>query len=147
MKKVSQIMSSKELSHLFQTPKYKSLQAMNRFVLALPFSVRQGILFTYTKNHIMFFVLKHQGFKLEFNYKLTIIKSLLKEYQKTSGELLEIQEIKSFVSNRVQKKVEQEIKKSYGELAKGEFINFAENEEFYAIFERIRECIWKNKEN
>ncbi|CAM2968909.1 hypothetical protein [Helicobacter burdigaliensis] len=147
MKKVSQILSSKELSHLFQTPKYKSLQAMNRFVLALPFSLRQGILFTYTKNHIMFFVLKHQGFKLEFNYKLTIIKSLLKNYQKVSGELLEIQEIKSFVTNKMAKEVKQEVIKTYGELAKGDFVNLAQNEEIYAVFERIREHIWKNKGN
>ena len=93
--------------------------------------------------------MKHPCFKQEFDYKLTIIKQLLKQYQKEKEKLLEIQNLKAFVGHNVYEKsleISQEIPQySYGELSSGDFINLAKNQEIYGIFERIKKLIKSNQ--
>ncbi|OCR05269.1 hypothetical protein BA920_05645 [Helicobacter pullorum] len=148
MKKVSEV-----LSHLFSDPCYEKIylnQQIQHFITMLPLSVRNGIKFFYFKNHTLFFVLKHPCFKQEFDYKLTIIKQLLKQYQKEKEKLLEIQNLKAFVGHNVYEKsleISQEIPQySYGELSSGDFINLAKNQEIYGIFERIKKLIKSNQQ-
>ena len=147
MKKVSEV-----LYHLFSDPCYEKIylnKQIQHFITILPLSVRNGIKFFYFKNHTLFFVLKHPCFKQEFDYKLTIIKQLLKQYQKEKEKLLEIQNLKAFVGHNVYEKsleISQEIPQySYGELSSGDFINLAKNQEIYGIFERIKNLIKINQ--
>ncbi len=148
MEKVSEV-----LSHLFSDPCYEKIylnQQIQHFITMLPLSVRNGIKFFYFKNHTLFFVLKHPCFKQEFDYKLTIIKQLLKQYQKEKEQLLEIQNLKAFVGHNIYEKsleIAQEIPQySYGELSSGDFINLAKNQEIYGIFERIKNLIKSNQQ-
>ncbi|MCI7048044.1 hypothetical protein [Helicobacter sp.] len=142
MKKACEI-----LSHLYNNPLYKKLsqhQQIQHFIVMLPFSLRQGIHFCYSKNSILYFVLKHPCFKQEFDYKLTIIKQLLKQYQKIQNKLLDIKDLKAFVGKSAyQKSLQESTHKvaSYGELSSGEFENLAKNQEIYEIFEEIKKVI------
>ncbi|MDE5602689.1 MAG: hypothetical protein K2I71_02055, partial [Helicobacter sp.] len=122
------------MSHLFNTPSYEKLhhiQQINGFLWTLPKSLRDGVCFCYIKNQVLFFVLKHPCYKQEFDYKLTIIKQLLKQYQQKKQELLEVETIKSFVSNNAYQKSQQgkENLEVYGEIAKGDFENLAKDKE------------------
>ena len=77
--------------HLFSDPGFEKIylnQKIQHFITMLPLSVRNGIKYFYFKNHTLFFVLNHPCFKQEFDYKLTIIKQLLKQYQKEKEKLL-----------------------------------------------------------
>ncbi len=146
MKKASEI-----LSHLWNNPLYQKMhqrQQIQHFVAMLPLSVRQGIHFCYSKNGILFFALKHSCFKQEFDYKLTIIKQLLKDYQKIQKKLLGIMDLKAFVRNSPYQKSLQDSTYEvacYGELSSGEFRNFAKNKEIYEILERIKKAILCNQ--
>ncbi|MDE5591543.1 MAG: hypothetical protein K2I63_01090, partial [Helicobacter sp.] len=86
----------------------------------------------------------HPCYKQEFDYKLTIIKQLLKHYQNNKHELLDITQLKAFVRNNPYIKSLQSNQEStigYGELAKGTFKNLAQDKTIHAIFESIREII------
>ncbi|AWI34116.1 hypothetical protein CDV25_04550 [Helicobacter apodemus] len=145
MKKVSQI-----LSHLFNTPSYQKLhqtQQIKGFLWALPKSLRDGVCFCYIKNQALFFALKHPCYKQEFDYKLTIIKQLLKQYQQSKEELLGVMDIKAFVSNNAYQKFQTQQAENlevYGEIAKGDFENLAKDKEIREIFESIRKAILCN---
>ncbi len=101
----------------------------------------------YQKNDTLFFVLNHPGIKMEFNYKVTLIKSLLnkvKELDKKCAKL-EIKEIKSFVSNKTKLSPPPSLSiPVYHERAKGDFENLAKDEEIKKIIEKIREEIYKS---
>lgn len=144
MKKVSQI-----LSHLLNTPSYQKLhqiQQIKGFLWALPKSLRDGVCFCYIKNQILFFALKHPCYKQEFDYKLTIIKQLLRQYQQSKEQLLEAKDIKVFVSNNAYQKSQKQRENLavYGEIAKGDFENLAKDKEIREIFESIRKAILCN---
>lgn len=150
MKNVSEI-----LSHLFSAPcyyKYREINQVNHFVRLLPLSIKSGIAFGYIQNDILFLALKHPAFKQEFYHKISLIKQLLKTYQKEKSNLLKVREIKYFVTyNAYQKQVqalqESEIQQCYGELSYGNFINYAQDKEIHTIFENIRQAILKNQES
>ena len=116
----------------------------------LPKHLQESILFMYKKNKTLFFVLNHPGIKMEFNYKLTLINSLLnkiKELDKNCNNL-DIKDIKSFVSNKIYTKdLSEDLQESfqtiplYKERSKGEFQNLAKNHEIREILEEIRKEI------
>ena len=98
MKKVNAV-----LDHLLDQPIYAKLRKQECFRLieqALPAPLRRGILFIYVKNRILFFALKHPAFKMEFDYKLSMIKSLLSTLPplKEACGHHEIRDVKAFVS-------------------------------------------------
>jgi len=113
----------------------------------LPKHLSSAILFMYQKNDTLFFVLNHPGIKMEFNYKVTLIKSLLnkvKELDKKCAKL-KIKEIKSFVSNKTKLSPPPSLSiPVYHERAKGDFENLAKDEEIKKIIEKIREEIYKS---
>lgn len=93
------------------------------------------------------FALKHPCYKQEFDYKLTIIKQLLKQYQQSKEELLGVMDIKAFVSNNAYQKSQTQQAENlevYGEIAKGDFKNLAKDKEIREIFESIRKAILCN---
>ncbi len=127
------------------------MNQVHHFIRLLPFSLKSGIAFGYIQNDILFFVLKHPAFKQEFYHKISLVKQLLKTYQKEKSQLCKVQDIKYFVTHNAYHKEqdnlqEQEIKQSYGELSCGNFINYAKDDEIYQIFENIRQIILKNQE-
>jgi hypothetical protein len=98
MKKVHAV-----LDHLLAQPVYAKLRQQECFRLlkkALPAPLQRGILFIYVKNRTLFFALKHPAFKMEFDYKLSMIKSLLSTLPplKEACGGYEIREVKAFVS-------------------------------------------------
>ncbi|MDE5925636.1 MAG: hypothetical protein K2N75_00010 [Helicobacter sp.] len=149
MKNVSEV-----LSHLFSTPcyqKYYEVSQLNQFIRLLPLSIKGGIAFGYIKNDILFLALKHPAFKQEFYHKISLLKQLLKTYQKEKSSLTNVQDIQYFVTynayhKEVELRQENEVAQCYGELARGNFTNYAKDAEIFEIFENIRQAILQNQE-
>lgn len=149
MKNISEV-----LTHLLSSPSFKRFHEIREseyFIQMLPLSLKNGIAFTYTKDKILFITLKHPCFKQEFYHKISLVKQLLKQYQQEKNALLEIKDIKTFVTyNAYQKEVkknqENKIPLTYGELSYGEFENLAKDPQIHALFESIRKHILNNKE-
>lgn len=142
MKKASSIIhhlkSSPSLKYVQKTDCYKKLLAL------LPKNLQNSVRFMYNKNDTLFFVLEHPGYKMEFDYKMSLIKNLLNSLVLIDKECACIQakNIKTFITNQPKiEEIKQESLPIYKERAKGEFINQAKREKLYTIFEEIRECI------
>ena len=77
MKKVNDI-----LTHLRYSPEFKKIntnEKLEKLIHVLPLKLKKGVKFAYIKRQILFFVLKHPVYKMEFEYNKEIIKSLLKK--------------------------------------------------------------------
>lgn len=137
------------LSHIVSLNQFhKIAMQLNvaRFIHHLPLSLKRGVAFSYVRENVLFFALKHPSFKQEFNYKLPLIKSALNTFQKQENRLLEITEIRTFISDKIPQKKEVETHiQTKAELAKGEFINLAKDEDIFNRFEKIRKEILCNK--
>jgi len=141
------------ISHLKKNPSLKTLEQEECFdilIKLLPNSLSNFIKFIYTKNHTLFFVLKHPSAKMEFNYKHNLIKDILKKIESfhPNCKCINLKEIKAFVSNK--KEAKPEIPKDatfiYEERSKGGFINETKDEELHQLFEKIRIEILKNND-
>jgi len=115
---------------------YEKLKSM------LPSHLVSAILFIYKKNQTLYFVLNHPGMKMEFHYKHSLIKTLLNKlkYFDENCKDIEVTEVKSFVSNKIQPKkvTKPPMRREYREKATGTFENKAQNEELKVIFEDIK---------
>ena len=136
MKKVNDI-----LSHLKYSPEFKKIGTTNtldKLTEALPAKLKKGIKFTYIKRQILFFVLTHPVYKMEFEYNKSLIKSLLK-----SANIANVDDIQFFVTNKIEKKEEKIIKEDpfYKERSYGLFENSVSNEKLHKLFEDIRNTI------
>ncbi len=142
MKKVETV-----LSHLLSQPSYAVLRRQKCFQLikkALPGQLQNGILFIYVKDKTLFFALKHPAYKMEFDYKLSLIKNLLTTLpplkEACSGH--EIRQVKSFVSRFAPKRTESsDTIPRYKERSNGKFAVHSENEELKRRFEELKESI------
>ncbi|WP_297813319.1 hypothetical protein [uncultured Helicobacter sp.] len=142
------------MSHLFNTPchqKYYEISQINHFIRMLPLSIKEGIVFGYIKNNILFLVLKHPAFKQEFYHKITLVKQLLKTYQREKSSLLKVQDIKYFVTHNIYHKAVESLQDNartqcYGELSCGNFTNHAKDTKIYEIFENIRQIILNHQD-
>ncbi len=139
------------ISHLKRHPSLKTLEQEACFdilIKLLPNSLSNFIKFIYTKNNILFFVLKHPSAKMEFNYKRNLIKDILKKIENfhPNCKCINLKEIKAFVSNKKEPKIEitKDATFVYKERSKGSFKNETKNEELHELFEKIREEILKN---
>ncbi|MCI5968710.1 hypothetical protein [Helicobacter sp.] len=149
MKNVSEV-----LTHLLSSPNFKRLHEIREsecFIQLLSFSLKSGIAFSFTRDETLFIALKHSCFKQEFYHKIALVKQLLKQYQQEKNALLEIKDIKVFVTydiykKEVEKNQENTIPLTYGELSLGEFENLATNPKIHALFESIRNHILNNQE-
>lgn len=134
MKNVSTI-----LNHLKQHPEFRKIntnQKIQRLIDILPLKLKKGIKFAYVKGEILYFVLTHPVFKLEFEYNKALINSLL-----ISANLANIQDIKFFVTNKREKKQEIQKVEKYKERSHGIFENKIENPKLHNLFEEIRAVI------
>ncbi len=142
--------TSKEIiSHIINKPQNSQIiktECINRLISLLPPHLANAIMFTYIKNRTLFFVLNHPGLKMEFNYKHNLIKSLLNKLKDIDlkCKIIEIDEIKSFVSNKIKPPSPKVSTSIYKERAYGEFQNLATDEKLNKLFEEIREVIKNN---
>ena len=138
------------LDHILAHPTYAKLRQQSCFALikkALPATLQRGILFMYVKDRTLFFAVKHPAFKMEFDYKLSLIKKLLS----TMPPLQEacaahtIEQVKVFVSRfSAEPKPETDTHPRYRERAHPDFAVRAENERLVSIFEAIRTSVAEN---
>ena len=135
MKKINEI-----ISHLKNNPEFKKINTstlIKNFIEVLPLKLKKGVKFAYVKNQILYFVLTHPVYKMEFEYNKADIKSLLKK-----SNIENVQDISFFVTNRIEKK-SSEIKSEplYIERSYGIFENRAKDEKLHKKFEQIRSII------
>ncbi len=142
MKKVDTV-----LTHLLSQPVYAVLKQQKCFRLikkALPATLQRGVLFIYVKNKTLFFALKHPAYKMEFDYKLSIIKNLLTTLppiQEACSEY-EIQHVKTFVSKFAAKPKEAKDTVPYfKERASGDFEIKCKNKALGKEFEALKKTI------
>lgn len=129
------------LSHLKNNPQFRKINTasvIEQFIEVLPLKLKKGIKFAYIKNNILYFVLTHPVYKMEFEYNKADIKSLLKK-----TELKYITEISFFVTNKIEKKSkdQKEYEPFYTERSHGIFENKLEDEKLHLIVEDIRDII------
>ncbi len=142
MKKVETV-----LDHLLSHPTYAVVRRQKCFQLikkALPKRLQDGILFIYVKNKTLFFALKHPAYKMEFDYKLSLIKNLLTTLPpiKDACSAHEIRQVKSFVSKFApERKKGVDSVPRYKERSSGMFAVHAENEDLKKRFEELKETI------
>lgn len=146
MKKASEI-----IHNIVQSPPFKPLKrqiSIQRFIqVSLPLSLRQAILFAYEKEGNLLIALHHPAFLKEFNYRLPLIKSLLRKAQEEGLEGLEgIKDIRVFISRKAL--IEETPPASplrYSEHSQGVFENLALDEDIHRLFEEIRAVILQNR--
>ncbi|SFP06341.1 hypothetical protein [Hydrogenimonas thermophila] len=137
------------LNHLVTNPLYSRLKHQKCFDLikkSLPEPLQKGILFMYVKNDTLFFALKHPAFKMEFDYKLSLIKTLLSSLPplQESCKNYNIKKIKTFVSKfTTQSEVKTDTIPKYKECATGLFEIKAQNDDIKEKFEIIKRQITK----
>jgi hypothetical protein len=136
------------LGHLKNSPSLvhlKKSESYQKFLALLPKSMQHGVRFMYNKNNTLFFVLEHPGLKMEFHYKTTLIKRLLKELIAHDPECacIDAKEIKTFVTNKPPLHAPPELPTGpfYTEPSQAAFQNLATSGELHALFESIRERI------
>ena len=137
MKKVNDI-----LTHLKYNPKFKKIntnEKLDNLIQVLPLKLKKGVKFAYIKRQILFFVLSHPVYKMEFEYNKEIIKSLLKK-----ASIANVEEIRFFVTNKLEKKEPEKVEAPFfTERSYGIFENKVEDEKLYKKFEEIRGIIKK----
>ena len=132
------------IKHLKNNPQFSKINssvAIDKFVKLLPLKLSKGVKFGYVRNNILFFVLTHPVFKMEFEYNKALIKSLLKTYPD-----IQAGDINFFVTNVIEKKEKNNDKKIeyYTERSYGIFDNKVKNPKLKKEFEEIRNIIKKS---
>ncbi len=135
MKKINEI-----LSHIKNCPEFRKInthETIQRFIEILPLKLKKGIKFAYVKRQILYFVLTHPVYKMEFEYNKSLINALLKK-----SHIANIDDIKFFVTNVIDKKeVSKEEKQYYDERSFGIFENNITNKKLHEKVEQIRKII------
>jgi hypothetical protein len=135
MKKVNDI-----LTHLKFNPEFKKLNThttLQKLINTLPLKLKKGVKFAYIKKDILFFVLTHPVYKMEFSHNKDLIWSLLK----TLG-IANISDINFFVTNVMEKKESPlEEKPFFQERSYGIFENFIQDKPLHHKIETIRKLI------
>lgn len=144
--------SQKIIAHITKKPYFHKIgekRCFAKLVSLLPPQLQKAVLFTYVKNRTLFFVLNHPALKMEFNYKMTLIKSLLKKIKDIDENCqnIDVSDIKVFVSNRAPKMTPPPPPPSkfrYRERATGRFYNFATDPKLKTLFSEIKASIKQN---
>ncbi len=135
MKKINEI-----LSHLKNNPEFRKIntqKTIQNFIELLPLKLKKGIKFAYIKRQILYFVLTHPVYKMEFEYNKSLINALLKK-----AHIANIEDLKFFVTNKIeQKKDNKIIVQKYKERSYGIFENSITDEKLYKKIEEIRKII------
>jgi cell division GTPase FtsZ len=139
MKSVTNIISSLQGSSNFS--KLDNLRYFNNIKESIPKKLSENIEFMYIKNRTLFFVFNHPAMKQEFEYKKVAIKKVIDILQSSGKIMLDIDDIKSFVTNRVKEIDSIRTEYRFDEISKGEFENRIKDENIAKILEEIRESI------
>ncbi|RXK08020.1 DUF721 domain-containing protein [Halarcobacter bivalviorum] len=135
MKKINEI-----LSHLKNSPEFRKIntqKTIQDFIELLPATLKKGVKFAYIKADILYFVLTHPVYKMEFEYNKNLINTLLKKYPP-----IEVNELKFFVTNKREKKEERkEEVPFFVERSHGIFTNYITDEKLRVKVEEIRAII------
>ena len=135
MKKVNEI-----LTHLKYNPEFKKIntnEKLDNLIQVLPLKLKKGVKFAYIKKQILFFVLTHPVYKMEFEYNKDFIKSLLKK-----ASIANVEDIRFFVTNKLEKReIEKVEEPSFSERSYGIFENKVEDIKLHNKFEEIRNII------
>ena len=128
------------LSHLKNSPEFRKIntqETLQRFINLLPEKLKKGVKFAYIQRQILYFVLTHPVYKMEFEYNKSLINDLLKKFN-----IANIESVKFFVTNKIEKKENiQEDKTYYKERSFGIFENNTVNSKLHKQFEEIRKII------
>lgn len=135
MKKMNEI-----LSHLKNNPEFRKIntqETIQKFIEILPLKLKKGIKFAYIKRQILYFVLTHPVYKMEFEYNKSLINALLKK-----SNIANVEELKFFVTNKIERK-EKKVEKVevFKERSYGIFQNNIEDNELHHLAEEIRNII------
>ena len=141
------------ISHLVKHPsmkKYEQVRCYDKLLSLLPKNFTHMVRFLYTKDETLFFVFNHPSAKMEFNYKRSLIKSLLSQIILHFPECacLHVKDIQCFVTNKPQTEEIPESKNSdifYEERAEGDFENSCDDAKLKSLFEEIRKAIQSQK--
>ena len=141
------------ISHLVKHPsmkKYEQMRCYDKLLSLLPKNFTHMVRFLYTKDETLFFVFNHPSAKMEFNYKRSLIKSLLSQIilHFPECECLHVKDIQCFVTNKPQTEEIPESKNSdifYEERAEGDFENSCDDSKLRTLFEEIRKAIQSQK--
>ncbi|PLY04999.1 MAG: hypothetical protein C0625_13215 [Arcobacter sp.] len=135
MKKMNEI-----LCHLKNNPEFRKIntqETIQRFINILPLKLKKGIKFAYVKRQILYFVLTHPVYKMEFEYNKSLINTLLKKAQ-----IANVEELNFFVTNKIERKVKKEEKNDhFDERSYGIFENPIKNQKLHNKVEEIRKII------
>ncbi len=131
------------LTHLKFCPEFKKLNThttLEKLINTLPMNLKKGVKFAYIKKDILYFVLTHQVYKMEFSYNKELIWSLLKTLK-----IANILDINFFVTNIIEKKEEKlELKPHYKERSFAIFENHLKDNNLHKKIEEIRNTIKNN---
>lgn len=131
------------LSHLKNNPEFRKIntqETIQKFIDLLPLKLKKGIKFAYIKRQILYFVLTHPVYKMEFEYNKSLINALLKK-----SNIANVDDLKFFVTNKIEKKKKTEnITYTYKERSYGIFANFIKDEKLHNEVEKIRNIIKKS---
>ena len=143
--------SQKIIAHIVKKPYFHKIgekKCIERLISLLPPQLQKAVMFTYIRSGTLFFALNHPGLKMEFNYKITLIKSLLKKikYLDENCKEVEVTDVRAFVSNKIAPPPPPQIVTNftYRERATGRFYNFATDPKLKALFQAIKEDIRNN---
>ena len=128
------------LSHLKNNPEFRKINTQAtilKFIDLFPEKLKKGIKFAYVRNEILYFVLSHPVYKMEFEYNKSLINDLLKQ-----ANIANIQELKFFVTNKIDKPSKKRtIIHTFKERSYGIFDNPIKNEKLHKQVEQIRNII------
>ena len=135
MKKMSEI-----LCHIKNNPEFKKINTQAtiiKFIELLPQSLKKCVKFAYIKKQILYFVLTHPVYKMEFEYNKSLINDLLKK-----ANIANVEELKFFVTNKIERKEYKEpVSFTFKERSYGIFENFIKDEKLHKKVEEIRDII------
>ena len=144
--------SSDILSHLFLQPHFETLpryRCFRKFLSLLKPTWRDAVAFAYMKEHTFYFVLRHPGFKMEFNYNRDLLKSLLTAFARENPScrfMGETERIVAFAGKYyTQPRDEASTVPYYRESAEGDFDIRTQDEALKKKFSEIMEHIRCNR--
>ena len=141
------------LSHLTNQPQFRFLKQQTcyqKYIKLLGSKYQKAIAFVYIKNETLFVAVTHPGFKMELNYNLDLLKSVLTQLTTHDNEckMMKANKVVIFHSKyHPVVKIEDDITTVpyYNELASSDFEIESEDEELKEKFERIKERIKCNQ--
>ena len=124
----NKISNNSDFTKLGETKKIEGALAL------IPRALKKGLESAYIKNSILYIVFSHPVFQMEFKYSLSLVKSLV-------FQSLDIDDVKTYVSNKISKEQSKPVIPTFNEKSKGNFKNILSDKKLFNMFENIRKSI------